>query len=272
MLEEYQVYTLRIIDEEYRPIDDEQKQKLIAKYAKNIASQKVVTEYRNGAYIVVDNHEVYYAAIALELPIINVVLETPVEKVITSIFKRLKKEVLNPMMSAFLYYELIEIAKMTQLQMAEELSRTQGSISNKLRLLKLPKYVQEKILSEEIKERHGRALLQLIKAEDYEMIASKLAYKIVKDGLKVVEVEDLVGGILGKKRKIRDALYITPVTDRTELKNPASGMIIEKINSEVNKTNDEITRLFPLLDIELVQGVNGEDYVFLLKLKGINNG
>lgn len=272
MLKDHQVYTLRVIDPEYKEQNDVEKNKLAEKYAKSISFKYVNVNYKNGAYIITGNSDVYYASLALGLPTINVVIENDLKEIETSIITRLQKEVLNPMMSAFLYAELIEIAEMKQSHIAKHTGKTQGAISNKLRLLKLPHYVQEKILVGEIKERHGRALLQLAKHDDFEMTASKLAFKIVKENLKVVEVEDFIDKLLGKKQKIRDALYITPIKDRTELKNPANGMIIDKMNLEVEKTTNEIARLFPLLDIELVQGVDSEDYVFVLKLKGINNG
>lgn len=272
MLQDHQVYTLRVIDPNYKELSDTDKSKLAEKYSKSISFKHVKVHYKNGAYIITGNSEVYYATLALGLPIVNVVIDNDLNDVKKSIITRLQKEVLNPMMSAFLYAELIEIAEMKQSVIAKTTGKTQGAISNKLRLLKLPHYVQEKLLVGEIKERHGRALLQLSKLDDFEMTASKLAYKIIKENLKVVEVEDFVDKLLGKKQKIRDALYITPINNRTELKNPANGMIIDKMNLEVEKTTNEIARLFPLLDIELVQGVDSEDYVFVLKLKGINNG
>lgn len=272
MLEVYQVYTLRVIDENYKQISEANSAKLIEKYEKVLENKYVVVEYRNGAYIIKKNHDIYYATLALGVSTINIVIENDIDIIINSITKRLKKEVLNPMMAAFLYFELLEIGKMRQFEIAKELTKTQGAISNKLRLLKLPIYVQEKIVTNEIKERHGRALLQLLNTENYEIIASKIAYKITKDNLKVVEVEDIINSILGKKVKIRNAVNIEPIDNRTDLKNPASGMVIEKLNTEIEKANNEIAMLFPLIDIELIHGLDGEDYVFILKLKGINNG
>lgn len=272
MLGKFQIYTLRIYIEDYIPFDETQKNKLILEHKETIANEHVHVEYKNGMYYVVGNHEIYYATIALGLPLVNISLVNETSIVVSSLYNRLRTEKLNPMTTAFLYFELLEIGSITQAGISQELKNSQGSISNKLRLLKLPLYVQEKILNCEIKERHGRTLLQLSNIENYDLIASKIAFKIVKEKLKVIEVEDIVASMLGKKQKIRSNINLLPIDDRSELKNPAAGMIIEKINEEVLKTNSEITKLFPLLDIEFIQGVDGDDYVFLLKLKGINNG
>ncbi|MBS4007662.1 MAG: nucleoid occlusion protein [Clostridium sp.] len=51
--------------------------------------------------------------------------------------------------------------KVTQEVLAQRLGKSQSTIANKLRLLKLPEQVKEKLIAEEVTERHARALLKL---------------------------------------------------------------------------------------------------------------
>ena len=49
----------------------------------------------------------------------------------------------------------------TQAELASRLGLKQSTVANKLRLLKLPDYIQEAIVDGRLTERHGRALLKL---------------------------------------------------------------------------------------------------------------
>ena len=60
--------------------------------------------------------------------------------------------------------QLLEVMKdedITQAELASRLGLKQSTVANKLRLLKLPDYIQEAIVDGRLTERHGRALLKL---------------------------------------------------------------------------------------------------------------
>lgn len=57
--------------------------------------------------------------------------------------------------------QLIRLFGMSQEEAAQRLGKSQPSIANKLRLLRLPSDVLDTLRSEELTERHGRALLRL---------------------------------------------------------------------------------------------------------------
>ena len=59
------------------------------------------------------------------------------------------------------------------------------------------------------------------------------------------------------------------IDSREELKEPTSGIMIDKVDKELNETMKVLKKYFPNIDIELTHGIDKEDYVFLLKLKGI---
>ena len=62
---------------------------------------------------------------------------------------------------------------------------------------------------------------------------------------------------------------IKNIENRNELKEPTSGIMIDKVNKELSGTIMVLKKYFPNIDIELTHGIDKEDYVFLLKLKGI---
>lgn len=62
-------------------------------------------------------------------------------------------------------YQLIRLFGMTREQAAGCLGKSQSAIANKLRLLRLPEEVLERLRTEGLSERHARALLRLESAE-----------------------------------------------------------------------------------------------------------
>ncbi len=84
---------------------------------------------------------------------------------------------------------LIRRYGLTQEQAADKLGKTQSTIANKLRLLKLSGEEQEWIENAGLTERHARALLR-INDED---IRREVLSKIISDNLNVSQTEALVG-------------------------------------------------------------------------------
>ena len=84
---------------------------------------------------------------------------------------------------------LIRRYGLTQEQAADKLGKTQSTIANKLRLLKLSSEEQEWIENAGLTERHARALLRI----DDEDIRREVLSKIISDNLNVSQTEALVG-------------------------------------------------------------------------------
>ncbi len=82
--------------------------------------------------------------------------------------KILQREELTAIEEALAYQQLIELHSLTQEALAQRLGKGQSTVANKLRLLKLPQFVQDAILKREITERHARALIS-IKDEEIQM-------------------------------------------------------------------------------------------------------
>ena len=68
---------------------------------------------------------------------------------------------LTPIEEAILYINIMNDTKMTQVELAKSLKKTQSTIANKIRLLNLSQEVQDGLTNRRISERHGRSLLVL---------------------------------------------------------------------------------------------------------------
>ncbi len=108
-----------------------------------------------------------------------------------TIVENLQRADLNPMEQAHAFERLSKEFKLTQEQMAERTGKDRATISNFLRLLKLPDDVQLHVESGELSFGHARALIAL-PAEQ----VSKVAWKVLHLHLSVRSTEKYVQGIL----------------------------------------------------------------------------
>jgi len=95
------------------------------------------------------------------------------------------------------YARLLGEFGMTQEELARRLGKSQSTIANKLRLLRLPDSIRNHISREILTERHARALLRLPDAASQE----KVAKRIVAERLTVQETEELIARMLGEGRE-----------------------------------------------------------------------
>lgn len=111
-----------------------------------------------------------------------------------ALIENLQREDLNYFEEAEGYKRLIRDFDLTQEDIARRVGKSQSTIANKLRLLKLPEIVKEHITTDIITERHARALLKLPDA-DTQMAALK---EIYEKELNVRETDLLIGQLLTK--------------------------------------------------------------------------
>lgn len=107
-----------------------------------------------------------------------------------SLIENLQREELNPIEIAHAYQRLIEDLKYTQQDVGDKVGKERSSVTNYLRLLKLPDEVQSSLKEGKISMGHARALL----AVDIPEHQLKLCRKIIRKNLSVREVEKLVSG------------------------------------------------------------------------------
>ncbi len=105
-----------------------------------------------------------------------------------ALIENIQREGLNPIEEAHAYQHLMDKFQVTQEKISEVLGKSRVSITNTLRLLKLPHEIQSEMKTGRISFAHGRALLEIEDA-NYQR---KLAQDIIAKGLSVRELENLL--------------------------------------------------------------------------------
>ena len=117
-----------------------------------------------------------------------------------AIIENVQRSDLNAVEEALGYQQLIDEYSYTQSDLAKAISKSRSHVANTLRLLKLPKSVQELVSNGALSAGHARALITVDNPE-------KLAKKIVTDGLSVRQTEsiaqagDMPTGSTGQKSR-----------------------------------------------------------------------
>jgi ParB family chromosome partitioning protein len=117
------------------------------------------------------------------------------DSAVLAIIENLQRQNLHFFEEAEGFANLIGEYTFTQEELAHRVGKTQSTIANKLRLLKLPRSVQKQIVESNLTERHARALLKLENEnEQLETIA-----KISQENLTVSKTESLVEEVAARK-------------------------------------------------------------------------
>ena len=111
-----------------------------------------------------------------------------------ALIENLQREDLHYLEEAQCYQKLLETYGLTQEELANRLGKSQSSIANKLRLLKLSDEVKAAMTEKRLSERHARALLKL--TDDKQRLDA--VERIAEKGLSVKETERMVEKTLNK--------------------------------------------------------------------------
>jgi len=105
-----------------------------------------------------------------------------------ALVENIQRENLNAIEIGISYQRLIDECEITQDELSKRVGKKRTTISNYIRLLKLPVEVQLALRSNQISMGHARALVNV----EQTVTQLKLLEKIIKQGLSVREVERLV--------------------------------------------------------------------------------
>lgn len=119
------------------------------------------------------------------------------------LIENIQREDLDPIEISLSYKRLIDECDLTQEQLGEKVNKQRSTVTNFLRLLKLPTVIQKALRDKEISMGHARALLS-IENEDKQLAIYALA---VENELSVRQVEELARS---------EKLNFTPKTTRIE--------------------------------------------------------
>lgn len=121
-----------------------------------------------------------------------------------ALVENIQRENLDAIEVAISYQRLIEECKLTQEELSNRVGKKRSTVTNYLRLLKLPAEVQRGIIDKKISMAHARTIVNV----DDEATQLQIYHDIIKNDLSVRAVEDWVRGVEKKtpsktvKRKV----------------------------------------------------------------------
>lgn len=179
--------------------------------------QPITVRRRSGEYELVAGERRFRAAQMAGLEEIPaVIIEADNDKsAILALLENLQREDLSFFEIAESYKNLIREQGMTQTELALKVGKSQASVANKMRLLRLPPLVKKLIRDYDLSERHARALL-LLTDEEKQLEAVKI---VCRDNLNVTQTEQLVRSMNTRKVKPIDELRVTKAKDVKVFKN-----------------------------------------------------
>lgn len=173
-----------------------------------------------------------------------------------ALVENIQREDLNAIEIANSYQQLIDECDLTQEVLSEQIGKNRTTITNYLRLLKLPAEIQKGIIDKKIFMGHARALINIPST----VAQLSVFKKIIEKDLSVRKVEEMVRD-LGKETPVK------PLPDHTEEPSEKITLIKDKISQKLNSkvslkrnnkgvgsivisfnSDDDLDRIFSILD------------------------
>ncbi|MFY9595054.1 MAG: ParB/RepB/Spo0J family partition protein [Caldicoprobacterales bacterium] len=172
-----------------------------------------------------------------------------------ALIENLQREDLNPIEEAEGIHSLIDNYGLTQEQVAKRLGKSRPSITNALRLLRLPKQVRNLLEEGKITTGHARALLAL----NNQTKIMELAELIVEKNLSVRETENLIKNIKENRRLKKKSKTIEKPSFIMELESRMEESLGTKVTIQQGKKkgvieieyygNDDLERIIKKISI-----------------------
>lgn len=235
-------------DQPRRHFDESSLAELAASVAEHGILQPIVVTVKNGGYQIVAGERRYRAAVMAKLEKIPAIVRTLTNqhRLEVSLIENIQRRDLSPIETATAYAKLRDQFNLTLDEIGARVGdKSVSAVSNTLRLLKLPKEVQQAIQDGRLVEGQARPLIGL----DPEFIRDFMP-RIIKEGWSAREVERYIAQVKqGEKRQrvvkknavyMADAMRIgeqlkAPVDIRVGAKGAGTIMIKFKDQEELDR-------------------------------------
>lgn len=188
-----QISTAAVKTNKYQPrldFDQEKLNSLVSSIKEKGVIQPVLVRKDGDGYELIAGERRLRAARMLGLEKIPAIVKNvqDLDMLEISLIENIQREELNPIEEALSFQKFITDFNFTQEKIATALGKDRSTIANTIRLLGLPKKIQEYISKSTISAGHAKALLSL----PTEIDQLRVCNVIVKKGLSVREAESLV--------------------------------------------------------------------------------
>jgi len=153
----------------------------------------------DGTYLIIAGERRYRASKMAGMATIPAYVRTAKDEQVMewALIENIQREDLDAIEIALAYQRLMDEYQLTQEKMSEKVGKKRTTVANYLRLLKLPAEIQIGIKEKKLEMGHARAILGSPSTE--QQLA--LYHKIIKEGLSVRRVEELVMEDKSPKKK-----------------------------------------------------------------------
>jgi ParB family chromosome partitioning protein len=178
-----------------------------------------------------------------------------------ALIENIQREKLNAIEIGLAYKRLMEECFLTQEEIADKVGKDRTTIANTIRLLKLPKEVQDSLIKDEITAGHARAIINLPKPS----LQLEVLRKIKENNLSVRKVEHLVKKLLYEPTALKRSVSFTPkakshISNIKDIEDKLRKIFGTKVSCKQKQdgtgeivieyySNDELERLFELFEI-----------------------
>jgi len=131
---------------------------------------------------------------------------TPQQALEMALVENIQRADLNPLEEAMAFRQLVDEFEMTQEQVADRVGKSRVSVTNTLRLLRLPAAVKQALVDGAIREGHARALLAL-STKEAQVAALKT---VITKALSVRQTEELVRHLTAEPAPPKEAEPVSP--------------------------------------------------------------
>lgn len=175
-----------------------------------------------------------------------------------ALIENIQREDLDPIEVALSYQRLMTECDITIENLGNRVGKKRSTVNNALRLLKLPTEIQEAIRDKQLTAGHARAIINIENIDQQLFVFNK----IIKDGLSVRAVEDLVRKLKSKPDNTEQKTNETPQKpeDIKQVEKQLTSHFGSRVNIKLDKDNkgelkinfvskDDLNRILELLNI-----------------------
>lgn len=169
-----------------------------------------------------------------------------------ALIENLQRKDLHYLEEAEGYEKLVNIFHLTQESMAIRVGKKQSTIANKLRLLRLPVSVRNKLHDSDLTERHARVLLKL----ENEELQKDVLQKVLKGHLNIKQTEALVEKTLKEAGKLNQKKPRLVIVNDVRIYLNSIKEVMESVKNSGIPSSME-------------QEMDGDDVVVTLRIKNV---
>lgn len=198
-----------------KEFDDAAIEELSASIKEKGIIQPLVVRNTNSGYEIIAGERRWRAAQRAGLTKVPIIIKEATDREVLelALIENLQREDLNPIEEASAYSQLIQDFGLTHEEVSSRIGKDRSTITNQLRLLRLPEEAKQALVEGEISAGHARALLGI----ESDQKALQVLRAIIKQRLSVRMTESLIKKLTQDKKPVQapeeEDLHLVQVMD-----------------------------------------------------------